>query len=56
MESDKEVVVKTEFIDIERYGYKYKKCNNCKEEYLEQYVYRWFYCPRCGAKFTNVTP
>lgn len=52
---DKEKVIKTELIDINIYGYKYKKCGNCKEEYLERYVHRWFFCPRCGAKFINVT-
>lgn len=52
--NDEERVIKTELIDIKRYGYKYKKCGNCNEEFLEQYVYRWFFCPRCGAKFINV--
>lgn len=52
---DEEKVIKTNFIDVKRYGYKYKKCGNCEEEFLEQYVYRWFFCPRCGAKFINVT-
>ena len=51
---DEEKVIKAELIDIKRYGYKYKMCGNCKEEFLEQYVYRWFFCPRCSAKFTNV--
>jgi len=51
---DEEKVIKTELIDINIYGYKYKKCGNCKEEYLERYVHRWFFCPRCGAKFINI--
>ena len=53
--TDEEKVIKTKFIDIKHYGYKYKQCGNCNEEFLEQYVYRWFFCPRCGAKFINVT-
>ena len=52
---NEEKVIKTEFIDIMRYGREYKKCGNCEEEFMEQYTYRWFFCPRCGAKFIIVT-
>lgn len=52
---DEEKIIKTKFIDITRYARKYKKCGNCEEEFMEQYTYRWFFCPRCGAKFINVT-
>lgn len=52
---DEEKVIKTEFIDIMRYGRKYKKCGNCEEEFMEEYTFKWYFCPRCGAKFTNVT-